>query len=45
MERANTLEERKQQARDRHFNIYFNKPARITVLKKLNDELKKELAK
>ena len=45
MERAKTLDERKQEARDRYFNKYCNEPARKVILQRENAELRKELAK
>lgn len=45
MKRAKTLEERKQEARDRYFNKYCNEPARKVILQRENEALRKELAK
>lgn len=45
MTRGKTLEERKQEARDRYFNKYCNKPALKVILQRENEELRKELAK
>lgn len=45
MERAKTLEERKQEARDRYFNKYCNEPALKVILQRENEVLREEIAK
>ena len=45
MTRGKTLEERKQEARDRYFNKVHNEPTRKIILQRQNEELRKELAK
>lgn len=45
MERAKTVEERRQQWKDRYFNKYYNEPARVVVLMKENAMLREELKK
>lgn len=43
MNRAKTIEERRQQWNDRYFNKYSNEITRIVILQKQNEELRKEL--
>lgn len=43
MERAKTVEERRQQWKDRYFNKYSNEATKIIILQKQNDMIKKEI--
>lgn len=45
MERPATVEERRQMWKDRYFNEHNNKTARLTVLYKENELLRKQLEK
>ena len=43
MERSKTVEERRQEWKDRYFNKYSNEATRKIILQKQNEELRREL--